>query len=760
MDLNGKHILVISPEPWEGLQLSKHDLARALVEKGNSVVFWGPPQRGAFRTRIKRDGGIGVVRYRHWLRGANRLGRAVHTSYYRRFIARLEELTGRRFDIIWCFDISRLQWFPEHPALKVLHLADHDILFDHPGTGLIRTADLVLTVTGQLRAAVKELVPDANVEHIGHMVSDHWLHGADPSPTNDRVRTVALAGNLITPYIDWEVLNTIVSQHPELEFVFYGPYDLDYPVPLLRETLTLPNVRLKGMVDRNTLIPALRAADLLLVCYNAERLGPVVANSHKLLEYLATGHPIVSSWTEEYAAQTDLLRMSRARWDLPEVFTRTVKGFVEESAPDRQRARQALATARTASSTLDRLAGLMSAIVSPIGTSVAASDGTPARKRKKILFVSSDVVDSKEYEGMVENWDRERFEVEFIFLNKLPDSKTQRVIRARGYRSSTYIHRGRRHLLPNLLRLMFRLWRTRPDVVQGNLLEGSMLALLAGRITGVGRLVYARHHTTHNHKYFPRRGVFYDRMINAMAHRIIAISANVREVLTTLEKVPDQKVVTIRHGFDLDVPPAADPVRAERLRRKYDIGAEIPYPLIGVIARPFAWKGLDHAIPAFADLLRKWPNARLMIFHWKHGGHAARYEAMLDRLPLKSWRTVHWETDLDQFFHEFDVLVHVPEDALSEPFGYVYVEGLVNGTPSVFTRSGILRELDGDRLKGISVVPFQDPKAITAAIERVIDAAPDPDRRRENAVQNTGYLREEIGMERRMDHLWKFYGSL
>ncbi len=750
MDLNGKQVLLISPEPWEGLQLSKHDLARALRDQGCTVTFWGPPTKGAFRTRLREDEGVRVVHYRHWLRGVNRLGKALHLRYYRRAILRLEALNGRPFDIIWCFDISRMQWFPEHGALKILHLADHDILYDHPGTGLIRTAHMVYTVTDPLRKAVKELVPEANVEHVGHMVSDHWLERTEAITVQPQARTVALAGNLITPYIDWEVLHRIISSHPELVFNLYGPYDLDYPVPMLRDTLTLPNVRLKGLVDRTTLVGELRNADVLLVCYNAERLGPVVANSHKILEYLATGHPVVSSWTEEYADRTHLVHMSKARWDLPSVFDRVVSGYASCTEASLREARTDIARKRTARAAVKRL----------LDTAVRFAPGSGRTERKRILYVVSDVVDSKEYEGLAEEWDRERFHVEFIFLNKQPDSKTQRLIRARGYRSTTYPYRSRWHALPTLVRLMFRLWRSRPDVVHGNLLEGSLLALLAGRLTGVGRLVYSRHHTTHNHKYFPKRGVFYDRLINRMAHRIVAISSNVHEVLTRMEKVPEEKVVTIRHGFDLSRPAPEDPMREARLRAKYGITDASPHPLIGVVARPFAWKGLDHVIPAFAEVLRHWPDARLMIFHWKNSGHAAHYEAMLDRLPWRNWRTVNWETDLDELFHVFDVLVHVPEDPLSEPFGYVYVEALTSGTPSVFTLSGILRELDLRQLHGVRTVPFKDAAAITNAIGEWVKDPPARDARRANARSNTGYLQGVIGMRRKMERLAAFYGSL
>src|SRR6185503_8797634 len=98
------------------------------------------------------------------------------------------------------------------------------------------------------------------------------------------------------------------------------PFDRDFPAHKLREVLDRPNVRLYGRVDRARLIPALREAHLLLLCYRPDKYGPFVANSHKLLEYLATGNPAVCSYTQEYEDRSDLLLMARERWDLVDLF--------------------------------------------------------------------------------------------------------------------------------------------------------------------------------------------------------------------------------------------------------------------------------------------------------------------------------------------------------------------------------------------------------------------------------------------------------
>ena len=57
----------------------------------------------------------------------------------------------------------------------------------------------------------------------------------------------------------------------------------------------------------------------------------------------------------------------------------------------------------------------------------------------KVLTVISKVYDSKEFEGLVEHWDRSRGMLEFLFLNEVPDSKTQRVIRAKGFTTTTIV---------------------------------------------------------------------------------------------------------------------------------------------------------------------------------------------------------------------------------------------------------------------------------------------------------------------------------
>jgi len=380
--------------------------------------------------------------------------------------------------------------------------------------------------------------------------------------------------------------------------------------------------------------------------------------------------------------------------------------------------------------------------------------------RKKILYVVSNVTDSTEYDMLVEHWDRSRFDLEFVFLNPVEDCTVQQHIRAAGYASSTILYHGRQDSLKAIRGLMGAYKRIRPDIIHLNLLEATFFGLIAARLTGIGRTVYTRHHSTHNHKYHPVKGVMYDRISNRLADRIIAITHSTEEVLVDWEKVPKEKVVLIYHGYDMSKVPVPDPVKIAALSAKHGIRTDGRAPIIGMIARPFEWKGLDHSIPAFRMVLEKHPQAKLYIFNWKETPHTARYEDMLATLPEGSWRTVHFEPEVVALFPAFDVFVHVPEDQHAEAFGLVYAESVMAGVPCVFTRSGIMHDLDVTRLEGVRMVPFKDASAIAEAVEQWLQAAPDAARRAGFAKHNTDYLAGVIDIRLKMKVINDLYDSM
>lgn len=380
--------------------------------------------------------------------------------------------------------------------------------------------------------------------------------------------------------------------------------------------------------------------------------------------------------------------------------------------------------------------------------------------RRKVLYIISSVTDSTEYELLVKYWDRERFDLEFVLINREAECTLQDRLRAAGFPCTSYAYRSRSEGPGMVRKLMRHLRASRPDVINCNLLEASVYGLLAAFLTGIGRRIYTRHLAAHNHKYHPVKGVLYDRLCNVLAHRIIAISTGTQEVLTDWEGVPARKIVMIHHGYELDTVHAPDPAALARLRAKHGMDEPGVGPIAGIISRPFRLKGLDQAIPALGRLLERWPRMRTWFFNWKPTPQSEHCDALLHRLPESAYRTVHFEPEVVTLYHAFDLFIHVPEDKHAEAYGMVYIEAAMAGVPCVFTRSGIMHDLDPARMAGITVVPFKDTDAIVKAAADWLERAPTPAERAAFAATNIAYLRGIIDIRERMKAINTLYATI
>ncbi|MBK7384378.1 MAG: hypothetical protein IPI81_13780 [Flavobacteriales bacterium] len=354
MELRGKRILLFSPEPWEGLHMSKHHLSQALAARGNSVYFLDPPRPGNTGFSSEEKNGVTVLRYKHWLRGVNRLPTAINRWYYKRLIRSLAQRTGGPFDIIWCFDTSRMQAFPEGVGMKLLHLADYDILYT--GQGLIPTADLVLTTC---QVVADEVAPRATAQvlNVGHALDARWLVGIDTLAERDArpVRNMVFSGQLANSYNDWEGFLELASSHPELQFTFIGPFDPGFPEPAFHALRKLENVRFAGLVGKDELVPLVREADMLFFGFRSAQRAKERANPHKVLEYLSTGNVIVGSYTMEYKDGNDLFTMAPEGGNLREAFDRALHDHAALNTKEQRAHRIAFARSRTMNDLIGRI---------------------------------------------------------------------------------------------------------------------------------------------------------------------------------------------------------------------------------------------------------------------------------------------------------------------------------------------------------------------------------------------------------------------
>jgi len=343
----------------------------------------------------------------------------------------------------------------------------------------------------------------------------------------------------------------------------------------------------------------------------------------------------------------------------------------------------------------------------------------------RVAYIVSLVNKAVAFEWIVQHIDHTKLELTFILLHS-EETSLEKNLKAENIPVFRVHYSGKKDVPSAILKVRRLLRKNKIDVVHAHLFDASIVGLTAAKLAGIKNRIHTRHNATIHHDYHPH-AVKYDRYINYLSTHIVAISQNVKTILTDLENVNPEKISIIHHGFMLEQFSAIPQARVEVLRQKYIPGETL---VIGVISRYIHWKGIQHILPAFKQLLADHQQVKLVLAN-ATGPYQAEVKSMLAELPADRYLEILFEEDIFALYPLFDVFVHVPIDSRSEAFGQIYVEALAAGVPSVFTLSGIANDFIRDRQNAL-VVPFNDSEAIYGAVTELLEN----DELRETLVRN------------------------
>jgi glycosyltransferase involved in cell wall biosynthesis len=333
---------------------------------------------------------------------------------------------------------------------------------------------------------------------------------------------------------------------------------------------------------------------------------------------------------------------------------------------------------------------------------------------KKITYLISNINKSLAFEWIVEELDKNRFDLSFILLNN-GGSDLENFLHSHDIQHYRVHFTGKKSLPIALLKVLTNLCRHRPDVIHCHMFDACLIGLLAGKLLAIRRRIFTRHSGSYNW-YYNKKGLGYDRLFAWLSTDVVAISQNVKNLLIEKECVPSHKVSLVHHGFKLDEFCNVPTSRVEALQQKYNPSKK--RPVIGIISRWLHLKGIQYIIPAFNKLLKEYPDALLVLANAK-GPYRPEIEKQLSELPSESYYIIPFENDLFALYQLFDVYVHTPINPTIEAFGQTYVEALASGTPSIFTLSGVAPEFIEHEQNAL-VVPFEDSDAIYNSMERLV----------------------------------------
>lgn len=295
MILINKNILLISPEPWDHIFVSKHHYATHLANRGNKVFFLGPPSNkySINKTVFKN---LWHLDYKGFPKGLRFYPRFLQKRFIRVVFLKLQKVADLKFDLIWSFDNSVFFDFSALSELtyKISHIVD--LNQDFQTAKAANTANLCIGVIPQIVKRLKQY--NRNTILVSHGFAVTKETHSKTLPGKNKIKAL-YAGNMAMPYIDWDILFESIKHSGEIDFIFLGSNLLAAKKKLAQLT-SAENVFFLEPVPATELPSYLISSDILILAYTQEYFSNY-ASPHKMLQYLASGKIILSSSIRQYS---------------------------------------------------------------------------------------------------------------------------------------------------------------------------------------------------------------------------------------------------------------------------------------------------------------------------------------------------------------------------------------------------------------------------------------------------------------------------
>lgn len=295
------------------------------------------------------------------------------------------------------------------------------------------------------------------------------------------------------------------------------------------------------------------------------------------------------------------------------------------------------------------------------------------------------------------------------------------------------------------LRYAARLWRVirsrEFDVIHSHMYASNVAAMIAGLGTGIPLVI--TEHSEAQWRSQPARVI--SRAVFRSAAHIIANSESNRKRLRKVDGVGDRKLTVIPGTV-------MEPRQSQCELRSLLPPDYIDKPIVGMVARLVAEKGIPTFLEAATVVLRCIPGARFILIG--DGPLRAELESLRDRLGLRD--VVHFlgfRSDARELIPQLDILA---VSSISEGSPLVILEALLSRVPVVASAVGGIPTQIRDGRDGL-IVPPRDIEALANALVRLLD---EPDYAWKLALSGEYHIRHNFGHAWMVDRTQAVYESV
>lgn len=342
-----------------------------------------------------------------------------------------------------------------------------------------------------------------------------------------------------------------------------------------------------------------------------------------------------------------------------------------------------------------------------------------------------------------------RFEIELISLR--PSEWLATRGRELGCRVSVFqIDKFRRaYTYRTFFKMIGHLRATKPDVVHTFFPVANIIGVIAARLAGVHTIVASRRDYG---EWMNRRYLLVTRLANLFVTRIVTNSNQVKRLTERVERFPENKIVVIYNGIDVDSFSRGAP--AHEFKRSLQIPEA--NKVVGLIANYRPMKRHETLVRAANEIAQKRDDIDFLLV----GGDSVPGEPKkaIQQLvaSLGIARRVHFahaNGNVHDFLSILDVGVNCSE---GEGLSNAIMEYMAAEVPCVVSNSGGNPDLITDNVNGYTFA-IGDHRALARNILRIIDDEPTRQRFARHAKEK---LRNEMSLEAMVRGFEQFYRLL
>lgn len=328
-ELQGRHVVVVSPQYWGDYWVSKHWIAYKLSRHLRTVFIEPPVWVGG----VLKHPSTHVVHLRRLVQPIRKVDDKLHVFTPKLLPRRLERgmgganqrtaealrRLGIRAPIVLNFTTNYDLVKRLNPALSVYYCVDPP--FPEPGHEkdealTCEASDLIYAVSESYREHLAQFCTRQPLHVIPHGYAFDHARRIDQDPRAlcpPELRSLprpilGFVGSIHDAYVDIDLIERLAQARPHYSIVLVGPYRAnplgpDLSLPALRRLRQLPNVHLLGPRHFLDVPHYVKHFDVGLILVNIKDYGLAAMTNKrthfKWLAYLAMGKPIVAPQLKE-----------------------------------------------------------------------------------------------------------------------------------------------------------------------------------------------------------------------------------------------------------------------------------------------------------------------------------------------------------------------------------------------------------------------------------------------------------------------------